>query len=194
MKFTKRQVEIIEGAINLIDQGGIQNLTTKNLAAHMSFTEPALYRHFTNKTEILNSVLIYYQAILKSGMERSNEAMSGLKQILDIIQFQFEKFNANPAIIMVIFSETSFQNDSILVKTVTQIMEQKEKRIKTIISIGQNDKSIRKDLDCNSLANIVMGAMRFTALRWKLSGFKSDLLQESKMLQQTISTMIKSTL
>lgn len=178
----------------LIDEGGIQHLTTKNLAAVMGFTEPALYRHFKNKTEILNSVLKHYQSVLRSGMQTEiDPGKSGLDQIMDIIAFQFQKFSDNPSIIMVIFSEASFQNDSLLIATVTKIMAQKEKRISSIVLQGQQDGSINKNLNAHSLTNIIMGAMRFTALRWKISGFQFELLEESKMLQHTITTMIKPT-
>lgn len=191
MEFTKRQVEIIHAAMQLMDQGGIQNLTTKNLAAYMDFTEPSLYRHFKNKTDLLNSTLIYYQGILKQGME-INENMSGIDQIKALIRFQFEKFISNPSIILVIFSETSFQNESALQETIKRIMHQKEQRIVKIIKAGQDDGSIRNDLNSQTLAQIIMGAMRFTALRWKLSGFASDLNEEARLLQESIFKMIKS--
>ncbi|MCB0409114.1 MAG: helix-turn-helix transcriptional regulator, partial [Flavobacteriales bacterium] len=48
MNYSDRQIEIIVAATKLISEKGIQNLTTKNLAAEMSFSEPALYRHFKN--------------------------------------------------------------------------------------------------------------------------------------------------
>ena len=55
MNFTERQIEIIDASKDLIGRKGIQNLTIKNLAKKMSFSEPALYRHFKDKTEILKS-------------------------------------------------------------------------------------------------------------------------------------------
>jgi len=192
MNFTKRQLEIMEEAVNLIDQGGIQNLTTRNLAASMKFTEPALYRHFKNKTEILNSVLVHYQSVLREGMKPEAGSQSGLEQLLDVVEFQFQQFTGKPALIMVIFSESSFQNDSMLQETVANIIAQKEQRVQEIIKKGQLDGSINPALSPHELANIVMGAMRFTALRWKLSGFQFDLLNASSNLQQTIHTMIKS--
>ena len=70
MIFSKRQIEIIEAATKLIGEKGIQNLTTKNLAAEMGFSEPALYRHFKSKTDILQSVLVFYKEQMKEGVEK----------------------------------------------------------------------------------------------------------------------------
>ena len=105
MNYSKRQIEIIEAATILIGQKGIQNLTTKNLAAEIGFSEPALYRHFDNKTAILQAVLGYYREIMKDGLEQiilyNN---TGKEKIKDILNFQFFHFSKNPAIVMVIFS------------------------------------------------------------------------------------------
>lgn len=193
MNFTNRQLDIIKKTLVLIDAGGIQNFTTKNLAEAMGFTEPALYRHFKNKTEILNSVLIHYQSELKAGMEYIfNSKETGLEQIKAVIKFQFETFKTNPAIIMVIFSEASFQNNSILLNSITSIISRKQERLQNIIEKGQSDGSIRKDVNPLNIAHIIMGTMRFTALRWKLSSYTFNLLDESTSLQQSFTTLLKS--
>ncbi len=193
MDFTKRQTEILDRAIELIGSGGIQGLTTKALAARIGFSEPALYRHFTDKNEILNSVLIYYQSLLKEGIEAVfNEQDNGLEHIIKLISFQFKKFEAHPSIIMVIFSEPSFQQESNLSNTVRESIINKEKQVVRMIQKGQKDGSIKKKLNADVTANIIMGSMRFTALRWKMENFSFDLNNSAKELQETIRTMIES--
>ena len=64
--FTKRQNEIIQTSIKLISDKGIQNFTTKSLASLLGISEPAIYRHFSSKREILLS-------ILQQIKEKSNE-------------------------------------------------------------------------------------------------------------------------
>ena len=192
MDFTKRQIEIIKSATILIGEKGIQNLTTKNLAEKMSFSEPALYRHFKNKTEILKSVLLYYKSELKNELSAIiNSEITGKEKIKAIIDFQFNHFNKNPAVIMVIFSETSFQYDNILSKTVAEIMNQKKAMVDTIILNGQQENSIRNDIEASQLTNIIMGSMRFTILRWRLSNFEKNLIKERNKLWITIETLIK---
>jgi TetR/AcrR family fatty acid metabolism transcriptional regulator len=66
-EFTDRQIEIMEAATNRISKYGIQNLTIKTLAEDIGLSEPALYRHFKSKNEILLSLLEYFQ----NGNEKS---------------------------------------------------------------------------------------------------------------------------
>mgnify|MGYP001298857677 CR=1 FL=1 len=54
---TNRQSEILQEAIKLIAEKGIQGLTIKNLASAIGVTEPAIYRHFENKQKILIGIL-----------------------------------------------------------------------------------------------------------------------------------------
>ena len=67
MTFTKRQIEIIDASKDLIGEKGVQNLTIKNLAKKMSFSEPALYRHFKDKTQILKGLLLFHREAIKNG-------------------------------------------------------------------------------------------------------------------------------
>jgi len=192
MKFTKRQIEIIEASKDLTGLKGIQNLTIKNLAKKMSFSEPALYRHFKNKTEILKSLLVFHKELLSSGIYKIiNSDKTALEKIRLIILFQFDHLQKNPDIIMVVFSETSFQYNNILSNLVAKVMKQRHKKLMRIIEDGQKNNIIRQDISSNQIATIIMGSMRLTVLKWKLNNFESNLSKEGKELWETIEKLIK---
>ena len=192
MQYTARQIEIINAATELINQGGIQQLTTKALAEKMEFSEPALYRHFKNKTDILSSVLNYFGMGLKTKMtELIQSEVKGIEKLKQIIDFQFEHFSNHPAIVMVIFAETSFQYEEKLSKAVHNILTNKKERVEKIIEMGQLDGSIRNDLNVGQLATIFMGSMRFTILQWRLNDYKQNLRKEGEELWNTINKLIQ---
>jgi len=192
LEFSSRQIDIILAATRLIGSNGVQSLTTKNLAKEMNFSEPALYRHFKNKDEILKSVLIYYKANMKEALAplllREN---SGLEKLISLFNFQFSHFHNNPTIVLVIFSETSFQHNKELSKAVLEIMSQKKALIQSFIEIGQKDGSIRSDVSPLQLATIIMGSMRLTILQWRLTSFSENLIKLGKSLWKTIDVLIK---
>ncbi|MBT4477893.1 MAG: TetR/AcrR family transcriptional regulator [Flavobacteriales bacterium] len=192
MNFTERQIEIIDASKDLIGRKGIQNLTIKNLAKKMSFSEPALYRHFKDKTEILKSLLLFHREIIKSGIFKIlNSDQSSLEKFQEILKFKFDHIKKNPAIVMVIFSENSFQYSSVLSSIVSKIMKQRSKKIIELLKEGQKNNEIRDDIDPEQLATIIMGGIRKTILNWKLEGFKSDLNLEGEKLWITIEKLIK---
>ena len=57
MDATKRQEEILEQARRLLRDGGLAGLTMKKIAERVGFTEPALYRHFSSKQELLLALM-----------------------------------------------------------------------------------------------------------------------------------------
>lgn len=191
MPYSKRQTEIIHASTELISEGGIQSLTTKALAEKMGFSEPALYRHFEGKTQILSAVLNYYrEGLTKSIQDIIARDSNGVTKLKEVMEFQFNHFSKNPAIVMVIFAETSFQYEESLSKIVQQILTNKKDRIESIIVYGREDHSIRNDIEPSQLASIFMGSMRFTILQWRLNQYKFDLIKEGKLLWETISKII----
>ncbi|MEC9209665.1 MAG: TetR/AcrR family transcriptional regulator [Bacteroidota bacterium] len=193
MNFTTRQVEIINASKELIGEKGLQTLTIKNLAKRMSFSEPALYRHFKDKTEIIKALLLFHKEIIQNGiLNILASEKNTLEKFEEILKFKFAHIEKNPALVMVIFSETSFQYNSILSKIVSKILKQRTKKIITIIQSGQDEGSIRKDIDAQQLATIALGGIRTTILSWKLSGFKTDLKSDGKKLWETLKILFKN--
>jgi len=48
--------QIIDVALALLDEGGIDNLTTRRLAERLHVQQPALYWHFRNKQELFDAI------------------------------------------------------------------------------------------------------------------------------------------
>lgn len=192
MTFSKKQLDIIDASKDLIGGKGLQNLTIKNLANKMCCSEPALYRHFKDKTEILKSLLTFHKDLIHQKVftiiKSDKAALQKLKEITD---FKFQHIQNNPSIIMVIFSETSFQYNSILANLVARIMNQRNKKLIGIIEQGQKEGGIKDDISADKIATIIMGSMRFTVLKWKLEDFKTDLELEGRELWNTIEQLIK---
>ena len=82
MTLTNRQNEIIEAALKLMAEGGIRELTIKNLAGKLKITEPAIYRHFRNKSEIVRTMIRKFD----DGVDVSMETCKGFDGIAAFIR------------------------------------------------------------------------------------------------------------
>jgi TetR/AcrR family fatty acid metabolism transcriptional regulator len=191
VEFTARQIEILEVSMKLIAQHGIQHLTTKNIAVAMGFTEPSIYRHFKNKTAILEGIVHHYKAQTKAPMQQILQSkMNSLEQLLEMIEVQFSHFSKNPAISIVIFSDSIFQHEKSLSKTVKSIIDGKVKLTDKMMLTGQEEGVIRKDVAPSELTTMYIGCIRFTLLKWKLSGYAFDLTKESQKLRKTLPVLL----
>ena len=189
MNFTKRQIEILDASKELIGAKGIQNLTIKNIANKMSFSEPAIYRHFKDKTEIIKSVLLFQRKIIKNGVFKIIESnIPAEEKLKTIMAFQFNHFKQNPSIITIIFSESSFQY--FVAEVISKMIKKRNQKLIQILKEGQVEGGIRNDISAEQISTIIMGSMRLTVLNWKLSNFETDLIKEGKALWETIEKLI----
>lgn len=191
--FTERQIEIMEAATLRIDKFGIQELTIKNLAADLGLSEAALYRHFKSKNEIFLGLLTYL--ILEMSERISTIIAHKEKQpselLKQIFSSQLNTFLQKPAIVSVIFSEGIFQFNKELSEKVSAMMELMQKNINTLIIRGQNEGVYGKLLGADPITTIIMGSMRMVVLKWKLSGNKSNLVNDGKKVLNGLLKMIE---
>ncbi len=187
---TDRQVQIIEVAMELIATKGIQGFTIKNLSKEIGVSEPAIYRHFESKTDILINILNSFKDMteMMSSMLAHNNGTA-----IDKIEFLFSKmievFTETPSIISVIFSEEIFKNEIVLKETINKIQNIQQVNIENIIAKGQADGNVRSDIDKRSLALIFMGSLRLLVKRWDINNHNFSLKLEGKKLLSTFTKL-----
>lgn len=193
-KFSERQIEIIEAATKRIDEHGIQDLTIKTLAADLNLSEAALYRHFKSKNEILLGLLTYFIEEMKGRLDviLYNKDRSPSELLKDLFDSQLKTFVQKPSVVSVIFSESIFQFNKELSSTVSSMMELMQNHIETIVKKGQANGSFSKIVGVSTTTTIIMGGMRITVLKWKLSGHKSDLIKDGNKVLSGILKMIET--
>lgn len=192
-KFTDRQIEIMKAATARIDAYGIQNLTIKTLAADIGLSEPALYRHFKSKNDILLGLLNYFIKGMKdriSNLSVSPDATAG-DELRAIFKSQLQTFIDKPAIVSVIFAESIFHYDEGLSYKVSEIMDLMHLYVNTNIEKGHKAGQYGKLINASTLTTIILGGMRMTVLKWKLSGHKSNLMKDGKAVLEGILKMIE---
>jgi hypothetical protein len=71
-------------------------------------------------------------------------------------------------------------------------MEVMRKNIESIVKKGQRDGTFSKIVGVSTCATIIMGGMRITVLKWKLSGHRTDLIKDGKKVLEGILKMLES--
>ncbi len=183
----------MEAATLRIDQYGIQELTIKNLAADLGLSEAALYRHFKSKNDILLGLLSYFIFEMKERIAGilSNTDISPTDQLKEIFASQLKTFLNKPAIVSVIFAEGIFQFNKELSEKVSAMMELMQVHISAIVKKGQSEGLYRELIGPATIATIIMGSMRMTVLKWKLSGHKSNLIKDGNTVLNGLLNMIE---
>ncbi len=185
---TARQREIVEKSIALIARRGIQELTIRNLAAAIGISEPAIYRHFAGKTDILLGVLDVLEREIpaRTGIDRTDRTSTTIGNYFSGL---FNHLEAAPDLAAVIFADEVFLNDERLAARVRELMERSLLNVEALISEGQKKGEFRTDVSASDLASMLVGTIRLIVRRWHLSGFAFELSPRGMRAVESFQTV-----
>ncbi len=191
---TERQNEILEAALDLIAQKGIQGLTTKNLAHRLGITEPALYRHFKSKISILVTILSEYKHTLAQLSEQTDQDTTNPFKKSEIFFGKvFKLFTENPSLTSVIFAEEIFRNEKKLTQAVMEIMSFAHQRLASWIMECKQQKMIRWDIPNDHIIYTIMGIHRLLVTKWRMNHFGFDLMEEHRKIWKSLGLIFLQT-
>ena len=195
IKFTGRQKQIIEVSVKLIAEGGIQELTIKNIAGKIGISEPAIYRHFRSKVEILLGILQLFEGVAFDTLENVEKLeTAGIGDVEDFMMSRFQRMVEKPVFASVVFSEEIFRNEVKLSDKVLNIMEIHRKALTILLKKAMEAGEVRDDVPVEKLCHILMGSLRLQIKMWFLSDFSFDLMKEGKELWETLTVLISPVL
>ena len=175
-----RQLEILDSAMRLIAENGVQGFTMRQVGLALGISEPAVYRHFASKFAILEGLL----DLFASQVEELSEAYlrgqkGGIRQFFSVL---LERLEANRVWSAVIFSEEIFQNEPVLAVRVKSIMDAVEKALVDHV----RKLSLQRHLPPRHVAWMFLGSIRLLVTRWRLGGYAFGLCQEGEALLDSL--------
>jgi len=186
--YTTRQLQIIHAAVDLIAAGGMSSLTMNHIASKIDVTEPALYRHFKSKKEILLGVL---NLIRQNGQVPEETAKTGWDLIECIMLKRIMSFTETPGLAAIIFSEEIFSGDNDLSQQIKALMKETQEKLFRVIQMAQEEGVVRQDVEAKHIALMVIGSFRFLITQWHLFGNNFDLEKRVKAHFKDLRVMLK---
>lgn len=192
MDISPRQFEIIESAGKLLSTGGISNLTTKNLAKEMHFSEAALYRHFKSKDEIIIAMLKYLASSMDERMQAVlNTTDNSNIKLSAMFVSQFKFFCENKHFLVAIFSDGLWEKNEIIHNAVKGVMAVKRKYLDQIFTEGIKKDEFTTIIDKASLIHISMATFRLHMLKWKMNNYAFDVEKGGQKIIGDLLILIK---
>lgn len=187
-----RKREIIDTARVLIVHQGIKALTINNLAIKMKISEPALYRHFKNKSAILLALIEDFESHLSQGITdamRSNpEPLSQLRSIMQTHMLLSER---KKGIFFAITSESINFKDKGLKKKVLEVIKGYQDKIEVILKLAKKQKKIRQNTDLNVASLAFFGLIQTSIILYALTDYKTFPLAKADALWEIFLRGIK---
>ena len=167
---TPRQAEIVDAALKLIAEQGIQHLTIRNLSTTIGVTEAALYRHFPGKTEIIQAMVSRFEEDVDDIGE-----VRGWAAIEAALVRRTELVLAKPDLARVLFAEELFNDSPEIAQILHGMMQRHYKIMEQHFQEAVEDGAIRMDIPMDTLFRLILGPLRLLIKQWGLSGGSFDL-------------------
>ena len=165
-----RKDRLIITTLDIIDEIGIMNLSTREIASREGVSEATLFRHYKNKNDLLISVLDYFTQFDNDLYQTTMlKNLSPLDSIKFFTRSLAEYYNNYPAITVITQLMDTLRYEPELRDKVNSIIYIRSQFLEKMIDEAKACKEIREDIDTENLADIISGAFREICLKWRLN-------------------------
>src|SRR5665648_797609 len=144
--------------IEVISEQGLQGLTTREVAKRQGISESTIFKHYKTKNELILAVLEYFsqydQAIFESLGLKEFKPIEAITYFVEAYVTYYENY---PEITAITLSYEGLMREAELSDVVKRIFTKRVNTIQSLIEDAQRQKEIPKDVDTESLADLILG-------------------------------------
>ena len=176
-----RQDQIAEAALDIVRHAGIQALNIAAIAQKVDIVPSAVYRHYKNKSEVISAVLQLIEKRLGAHFQEVvNQNLGAIEKLQLLLDRHITLISGNNAIPRIIFSEEVIGSIPERRQQLYNIIQDVIGKVAKIIRDGQQEGSIRNDVDSENMAVAFMGMIQPAAIIWSLSAGEFDIINHSQ--------------
>lgn len=183
-----RKEQLVLTAIDIIDELGIQKLTTREIAKRQDISEATLFRHFKNKNELLVAVLDYFiqfdADIFQSSKLHNMRPTEALIYLITSLIGYYENYPAITSILQI--SAVLLYEDGLSEK-IKEIQEKRTSAISQLLEEAKTAGELRKDIDSTMIAVMISGFFREMCFNWKIQNCGFSLKEK---MQTTLEMLL----
>lgn len=163
---SERQKDIVHAALTIIGEEGMGKLTIRNVARRVGFSEPAVYRHFSDKTNLLAVMLEYVSDMMGKHFAEARSGEGGGREVLGrFLRRMFVEFAELPALVPLLFTDELLHQDPKLEQRVQSTVETQLSRMVGLVVSLQKSGEWRSDIDPDDAATMILGTIRLSVVR-----------------------------
>lgn len=168
---SEKRLMITNAALKLMADGGMSNLTMKNLAARVGVTEPALYRHFKGKADIVREIIARFDLAVPAGGGK----LKGFDALAEFARGRFRQVEADPPLARVMFAEEIFLGDGEFCKLVFEMMHRHKAALEKHFREAKKLGEVRCDIPDDVVFRLFFGPVRMLVKQWGMTNGAFDL-------------------
>jgi AcrR family transcriptional regulator len=184
MSLLHRKERLVITTVEVIDELGIQRLSTREIAKRQGVSEATLFKHFKSKNELLLAVLEHFCKFDADIFQSTRlKKLRSKEAIIYMINSFVEYYESYPAVTSIIQVFDVLRSDPELADRAKIIYEKRTNYIKQLLEDAQKACEIPSTIDIDSLSYIILGFCREICLKWRFDG------RSFSLRDKTLSTL-----
>jgi AcrR family transcriptional regulator len=171
-----RKEAIILTSIDVINEYGIQGLSTREVARRQGVSEGTIFKHFHTKNELMLAILDHYSQFdddITESIKLKN--LMPIEAITYFINAYAEYYQSYPQITAITQAYDVLSCDQKLTDKVKKIYLNRLEFIQGTIVEAQILGYISKNIDSEKLSHIILGSFNDVCLKWRLCDYDFPL-------------------
>jgi AcrR family transcriptional regulator len=167
-------------AIEIIDEIGIQKLTTREIAKRQQISEATIFRHFKNKNELLVAVLDYFIRFDAEIIQTTKlQNLNPTEALIFLISSYAAYYESYPAVASILLIYHVLLDETELSEKIKDIQSRRTSDIKRLVDEAVQVGELSKDVDSDIVAVMIYGSFKEICLNWKISNYNFTLRERS---------------
>ena len=167
---TKRQEKILDQAMDLMIQEGIKGLTMKKVADRMKFTEPAMYRHFKDKQDMVVALIHRIRTGYEEVVSKADKTRDPREYFHAMVCSLLDYLEQVRGVTILFLSESTFSRDDEVRKALLAFYSGMIWHVAEYLKEARERGLVRGDVDEEAGAVILVGMIQSLTIRFLLSG------------------------
>ena len=172
----ERRVQILQTLAQMLEQPGAERITTAALAAKLSVSEAALYRHFASKAQMFEGLIEFIESsvftLINQIAEREPSSLQQAGRIVAVVLGFGEK---NPGMVRVMVGDALVFEHERLIARMNQFFDRVESQLRQCLraaaeAAGSAQPTVEASAQASALTAFTVGRLQ----RYARSGFKRN--------------------
>ncbi len=190
---SEKKRKILASAIKIFGEKGFQNATIAEIAKEAGIGDATIYEYFKNKEDILLAIPV---EITKELIPQIHDHMMGIKGALNklrkFIWWWLNYVEKNPGYGSIVLLELKTSKTYVTTEAY-QAARNFYQILLDIIQEGQEEGTIKKEINIYLARSLCVGAMEHIIIRWLLKDKRYSLIQYADELADLLIDSLKST-
>lgn len=184
-----RKISIVLTTVDVINEFGIQNVSTREVAKRLGISEATIYKHFKTKNDLIIAVIEHY-AQYDADIIMSTQNKESFEDRIKFFINSFAEYYENyPQIIAISQAYDVLACNSVLGEKIKSVSEKRVIFMMELLKEGKCGGKIAADTDVEKLTHIIFGTFQSICLKWRLGQYKFSL---KEYILSTVDMILKA--